>query len=136
MSSWTKDELDKIAGADELEIASLRRDGTLTKPVPIWVVRNGNDLYARSYKGRAGAWFSAAQVRHEGRIRASGVEKNVEFVEETDSGINDQIDAAYRAKYDHYSAQYVDPMVGAEARATTIKLVPRATSRDNVGEKP
>ena len=136
MSSWTKDELDKIAGADELEIASVRRDGTLTKPVTIWVVRNGNDLYARSYKGRGGAWFNAAQVRHEGQISAGGVEKNVEFVEETDSGINDQIDAAYRSKYGHYSAQYVDPMAGSEARATTIKLVPRATSRDNLGEKP
>src|SRR5215218_9994820 len=82
MSSWPQDELDKIARADELEIASLRRDGTVTKAVTIWVVRNGNDLYVPSYKGRSGAWFGAAQVRHEGRIRAGGVEKNVEFVEE------------------------------------------------------
>ena len=39
--------------------------------------------------------------------------------------VNDEIDAAYRAKYDRYGATYVDPMVGAEARAATIKLVPR-----------
>jgi len=39
--------------------------------------------------------------------------------------VNDEIDAAYHAKYDHYSAGYVDPMVGPEARAPTIRLVPR-----------
>ena len=125
MSRWTSSDLNKIGTAEELEIASVRRDGTLSKPVTIWVVRTGDDLYVRSYKGDAGAWFRAAQARHEGHIRAGGVEKDVTFVEETDPGTNDQIDAAYRTKYRRYSGQYVDPMVGPEAQATTIKLVPR-----------
>ena len=125
MTTWTKDELDKIAAADELQIASLRPDATLGKPVTIWVVRIGDDLYIRSYKGRGGSWFRAAQAHHAGRIRAGGVEKEVTFVDETDPGINDEIDAAYRTKYRGYSAQYVDPMVAAEARSTSIKLVPR-----------
>jgi len=125
MTTWTKDELDKIAAADELQIASLRPDATLSKPVTIWVVRTGDDLYIRSYKGRGGSWFRAAQAHHAGRIRAGGVEKEVTFVDETDPGINDEIDAAYRTKYRGYSAQYVDPMVAAEARGTSIKLVPR-----------
>jgi hypothetical protein len=127
MTTWTSDELNKIGTADELEIAPLRRDGTLRTPVTIWVVRLGDDLYVRSYRGRGGAWFRAAQVRHEGRIRAGGVEKDVTFVEETDPGINDQIDAAYRTKYRRYP-QYVAPMVTAEARATTIKLMPHSTT--------
>jgi hypothetical protein len=38
MAAWTSDELDKIAAADELELASAKRDGTLRKPVTIWVV--------------------------------------------------------------------------------------------------
>jgi hypothetical protein len=38
MTAWTMDELAKIGGAEELEIASLRRDGTLGKRVTIWVV--------------------------------------------------------------------------------------------------
>ena len=75
MTTWTKDELDKIAAADELQIASLRPDATLSKPVTIWVVRIGDDLYIRSYKGRGGSWFRAAQAHHAGRIRAGGVEK-------------------------------------------------------------
>lgn len=128
MTTWTSDELDKIGTADELEIAPLRRDGTLRTPVTIWVVRVGDDLYIRSYRGRDGSWFRAAQVRHEGRIRAGGIEKDVTLVEETNPGINDQIDAAYRTKYRRHGARFVNPMVAPEARAATIKLVPRSTS--------
>ena len=125
MAAWTKDELDKIGAADELQIASVRRDGTLSNAVTIWIVRVGDNLYVRSYKGRDGAWFRAAQARHEGRIRSGGVEKDVTFVEETDADLNDQMDAVYRSKYRRHGAQYVDPMVASEARATTIKLVAR-----------
>ena len=126
MTTWTSDELNKIGKAEELQIASLRRDGTLRKPVIIWVVRLGDDLYVRSVNGRTSGWFRGVQVRHEGRIWAGGVEKDVTFVEETDPEINDQIDAAYRTKYRRYP-QYVAPMVTPEARAATIKLVPRST---------
>ena len=70
MAKWNKDELDKIAAAEELKLASLRRDGTLTNAVTIWVVRVGADLYVRSWKGDGGAWFRAVKARHEGHIEA------------------------------------------------------------------
>ena len=125
MTAWTSDELDKIARAEELQIASLRGDGTLRKPVTIWVVRLGEDLYVRSVYGRTSAWFRGTQVRHEGRIRAGGVDKDVAFVEESDSGINDQIDAVYRTKYRRYAASIVNTTLSPQARSATIKLVPR-----------
>jgi hypothetical protein len=128
MTEWTSEELNKIGNAEELQIAPRRDDGTLRNPVTIWVVRVNDNLYVRSYRGHAGAWFRATKVRHEGRIWAGGVEKDVTFVDENDPEINEQIDAAYRTKYASYQASYVDPMVDPEARATTIKLVPRATS--------
>src|SRR4029450_6896830 len=99
MATWTKDELHKIAAAEERELASLRPDGTLTNAVTIWVVRVGDDLYIRSWKGDGGAWFPAPQGRHAGHIAAGGVGKDVAFVTEADNDINDQIDAAYRTKY-------------------------------------
>jgi hypothetical protein len=125
MSTWTSDELSKIAAAEELELASARRDGTLRKPVTIWVVRLGDDLYVRSWRGRSAAWFRGTQVRDEGRIWAGGVEKDVTFVD-ADHDIDDQIDAAYRTKYRRYSASLINYMVCPEARSTTIKLVPRS----------
>ena len=36
-----------------------------------------------------------------------------------DDDVNDDIDAAYGANDDRYSARYVDPMIGPEARAAT-----------------
>lgn len=124
MTAWTNDELTKIGEADELEIAPARRDGTLRNPVTIWVVRHGDDLYVRSVNGRTAAWFRATQVRHEGHIHAGGVERDVTFAD-ADPDINDELDAAFRTKYRRYDARYVDPMVAPEARAATIKLVPR-----------
>jgi hypothetical protein len=124
MTTWTRDELSKIGTAEELRIASLRADDTLRKPVIIWVVRLGDDLYVRSVNGRGSAWFRGVQTRHEGQIHAGGVEKDVTFEEETDSDVNDQVDAAYVTKYRRY-ASIAKSMTTPAVRAATIKLVPR-----------
>ena len=124
MSGWTGDELEKIGDADELQLASARSDDTLRKPVTIWVVRLGDDLYVRSVYGRTSHWFRGTEDRHEGHIRAGGVDKDVRFVE-AGNDVNDEIDAAYRTKYQRYDASIVDPMFTPRARETTLELVPR-----------
>ncbi|MFG3028905.1 DUF2255 family protein [Streptomyces sp. NPDC048253] len=123
MTTWTSDELNRIARADELEMAPRRGDGTLRGPVPIWVVRDGEDLYVRSFRGPDGGWWRTARANHQGHIRSGGVAKDVTFVEVADSGVNDRIDTAYRTKYGRFGGAYVDPMVAA--RSTTLRLVPR-----------
>ncbi len=129
MTGWTSDELTKIGTAEELEIASLRRDGTLRKPTTIWVVRLGNDLYIRSVNGRTSAWFRGVQVRHEGHIQAGGVDKDVTFVEvDADDNSSNQIDAAYRTKYRRYAANIINSVLSPGARSATIKLMPRSTT--------
>jgi hypothetical protein len=125
MTTWTSDELNKIGNAEELQIASLRREGTLRKPVTIWVVRVDDDLYIRSVYGRGSGWFRGVQTRREGRIRAGGVDKDVTFVDESDPDRQEQIDAAYRSKYRRYAASIVNTTLSPEARSATIKLVPR-----------
>ena len=124
MTTWTSEELDRIGTADELRIAARRKDGTLRTPRIIWVVRVGDDLYVRSAYGTRAAWYRGTQATHEGHISAGGVEKDVTFVEETDPGINDEIDAAYRTKYRRYPS-IVPHIVTPEARSATLKLVPR-----------
>ncbi|MGW5657806.1 DUF2255 family protein [Streptomyces humi] len=123
MTTWTNDELTRIEHAEELQMAPSRRDGTPRTPLPIWVVRDGDDLYVRSFRGGAGAWYRTAQASHQGRISSGGVDKDVTLVEVTDPGVNDRVDAAYRAKYGRYGARYIDPMVAS--RDTTLRLVPR-----------
>ncbi len=125
MSEWTSEELDKIGAADELELAALRTDGSLRPYVTIWVVRVGDDVYVRSYRGRGSAWFRSVLRRPEGRIRAGGVERDVTFEELEDAG-RDAIGQAYRDKYaSRYSSTYVDPMLSPDAIAATLRLIPR-----------
>ena len=124
MTQWKSDQLEKIGAAEELQIASVVRDGTLGKPTTIWAVRHGDDLYVRSVRGRNGHWFRGTQERHEGRIRAGGVQQDVTFVD-ADHDIDDEVDAAYRTKYRRYAGSILNSVLTPEARSTTLKLVPR-----------
>jgi hypothetical protein len=124
MTAWTSDELTKIGAADALAIAAYRHDGTPRPSVTIWVVRVGDDLYVRSWRGREGGWFRHALQTRRGRIRAAGVERDVAF-EEPDEGVRGAIDRAYRAKYARYGDAYVGPMIGPDAAAATFRLIPR-----------
>jgi hypothetical protein len=127
VTEWTSEQLNKIGGAEEVQIASVRRDGTLRKPVTVWVVRHGDDLYLRSVGGRSAHWFLGAQESHQGRIRANGVHQDVAFVD-VDHDIDDEVDAAYRAKYSRYAGRILNSVLTPEARSATIKIVTRSTS--------
>ncbi len=124
MTDWTADQIDKIGKAEEVQIASVRRNGTLRKPVTVWVVRHDDDLYIRSVRGRNGDWFRGALERHEGRVWAGGVEKDVMY-EDANHDLDDEIDAAYRTKYRRYTGTILNSCLTPEARSTTLKLVPR-----------
>jgi hypothetical protein len=128
MNIWTKSDLDKIARAEELEIATRRRDGTLRDPVTVWIVRVSDDVYVRSVKGRAGAWFRGAVAGHQARVKAGGVQRDVTFVEANDAP-GDEIDRAYRAKYGRYAASIVNSVLTPQARVATLRLVPREDAR-------
>jgi len=124
MTQWTSDQLDKIGKAEEVQIASVRSDGTLRKPVTVWAVRHGDDVYARSVGGRSGHWFRGTQDRHEGRIRVGGLQQDVTFVD-ADHDIDDEVDGAYRAKYRRYTGSILNSALTPNARSATLKLVPR-----------
>ena len=124
MNAWTREELDKVGAAEELALTSIKRGGSPRKPVTIWVVRVGDELYVRSVNGRTSSWFRSVQARREGRIGAGGAEKEVIFTD-ADPKLNDEIDAAYRAKYHRYQANIVDSIVSPKARSATISLLAR-----------
>jgi len=126
MATWTANELDKMGAAEELQLASARQDGTLRNPVTMWVVRVGDDLYVRAYKGRSSPWFRGALTRHEAHVGAGGEQKDVTLVEAGDeAAVNERIDAAYRRKYRRYAGSIVDSVVTPGARAATLRLLPR-----------
>ena len=121
-STWTGDELDTIGAASEIDIAPRRADATLGRFTTIWIVRVGDDLYVRSYRGPRGSWYRGAQRTHEGRLRANGNEHDIAFEQAPDAS-QAAVDGAYSAKYGRSS--YVDAMVTDDAATTTMRLVPR-----------
>ena len=121
-TTWQDTDLTRIAEAEELTIRPRRADGSLRNPLPIWVVRAGDELYVRSYKGDAASWYRTVKASHAGHVGAGGVEADVELVEEADGTLNDRIDEAYRAKYGRYGASYVDAINSPASRATTLRL--------------
>jgi hypothetical protein len=98
MSAWSAEELDRIGGAQELRVASRRADGSLRPNLPIWVVRVGDELYVRSWRGTGGSWFRAAHASHAGHVSAGGVDEDV-ALEAAGEDVGDAVDAAYRRKY-------------------------------------
>jgi hypothetical protein len=122
MATWTKEELDRIGDATELELTSVPENRSLGPYVTMWVVRVGDDLYVRSAGGPNRPWYRRAKASGAGRIRAGGVERDVTFAEAFVDASAD-IDAAYHTKYDRYGATIVGHVTGPDARPVTIRLM-------------
>lgn len=89
----------------------------------IWMVRVGDDRYVRSVNGLSASCDRGTRARHEGRISAGGVERDVQLVDVPD--MDDQIDDAYRTEYRRHEASIIDHITSPGARSTTLRLVPR-----------
>ena len=76
----------------------------------------------RAYNGQGSRWHQAAIRQKAGRILAGDLTKEVAF-EPVGADLNDRIDEAYRVKY--RGSPYLKPMIGARARAATVRIVPR-----------
>lgn len=124
---WNRSELDQIIKADDLHISVFRDDGvTYGTPTYIWCVQVDGDLYVRAYNGVQSRWYQAALKQKAGKIIAAGKTTQVTF-EPVAGTVNDQIDAAYRAKYS--TSSYLQPMISERSRAATVRVVPRETTQ-------
>ena len=124
MTRWTEEELRRIAATDDLHISPFREDGvTYGTPTWIWSVVVDDALYVRAYNGVGSRWYQAAMQQRAGRITAAGMTWEVEFMP-ADGSLDTRIDDAYRAKYE--GSPYLAPMVGARARAATVRITPRS----------
>ncbi|MEK5643393.1 hypothetical protein BK138_01205 [Paenibacillus rhizosphaerae] len=122
MSTWPKEELNRIAESDDLHISPFREDGvTYGTPTWIWSVVVGGSLYVRAYYGQNSRWYQAAVQQKAGRITVAGMTKEVAF-EPVEGEIGDLIDNAYRTKYK--GSPYLNSMISMRARSATVKVVP------------
>ena len=127
MTTWSQDDLGRLGGAGEVEVSSVRRDGSLSRPRTVWIVGVGDQLYLRSVSGPDAAWYRLTRTFHQGRIEASGVARDVTWVdvdaaEQPDVG--PAVDAEYGRKYPG-STSAVARITSPLARTTTMRVEPR-----------
>jgi hypothetical protein len=129
VTAWPREDLERIGGAAELQLASRRPDGSLRPYVTMWVTRAGSDLYVRSAYGPGNPWYRRATASGSGRIRAAGIERDVSFAQAS-AEVQGGIDAAYHAKYDRYGPRIVGSVTGPGAHQVTIRLVLQSGKED------
>jgi hypothetical protein len=124
MTAWTSTELRHIGAARELQIASMRADGTLRPWVPVWVVCAAEHIYVRTWYRRKTGWFGHVLDSRRAGIRVPGLEAGVtvEDIGEGTDVLRAGIDAAYRAKYG--PGDGTSRMVADAAAAATLRLSP------------
>ncbi|MET9327605.1 DUF2255 family protein [Tsukamurella sp. NPDC003166] len=116
---------DALGHAQEIEISSYRKDGTLRRWVPIWTVPVGDAVYLRSAFGVDGGWYKWAKIKGVARVRAGGVEADVALVPDTTDDVQQQVDAGFESKYPRGGAA-TRTMVTEPARSATVRLEPVA----------
>jgi hypothetical protein len=124
-ATWSAEELARIDGADELQIAVRSRDETLRRWVPIWVVCVGDQVYVRTWHRRDNGWFGRVLDSRRAQIRVPGLDAAVAVLDvgsDKNAEPRAGVDAAYRAKYGRYGSSTVDRMVSDDAAATTLQL--------------
>jgi len=120
--TWNPQELATIARAEELRVSSRRQDGSYSRPVIVWSVQVGDDLFIRSVYGPDKPWYRSVTLRGVGRITAGGLTKDVTFETPITDNL-DAIDQAYLTKYAHYPS-IVPSCVNSLARGTTTRILP------------
>lgn len=117
MTTWPRDEIERIAATDDLHIAPFREDGnTFGTLTWIWSVVVDSGLYVRVYNGQNSRWYQAAIRQRAGRITAAGMTKEIMF-EPVEGAINDRIDDAYRQNTATAPIEC--------ARAATVRVMPK-----------
>jgi hypothetical protein len=127
VSAWSQDDLDRLGGAGEVEVSSVRRDGSLSRTRTVWIVRVGDQLYLRSVNGPDAAWYHLTRAFHQGRIQARGVARDVTWIDVDAAGqpdVDPAVDAEYARKYQGSTAA-IARITSPPARATTMRVEPR-----------
>ena len=125
--TWSNHDLQLFGGAGEIEVSSVRRDGSQSRKRIVWIVRVGDELYLRSVNGPDAAWYRSTRSRHQGRLTARGTARDVTWVD-VDAAERPDIDLAVDAEYARKyrgSTSAIERINSPAARSTTMRVDPR-----------
>jgi len=124
--AWTPGQLQRIARARELDIASPAADGRAQRWLPIWVVCVDDQVDVRTWYRRRTGWFGRVTRTGAARVRVPGVELDVVVADlgDEDPSLRAAVDHAYRDKYGTPGDDSVAGMIADASAATTLRLTP------------
>ncbi|QGV05385.1 DUF2255 family protein [Lactobacillus acetotolerans] len=125
MKQWSKEELNKFADNDSIEIEPFYDDGkTHNTPITIWFVVIDNNLYIRAHSGLNSKWYQSSIKQKAGKITAAGKNYNVNFTAVRNiKELDDQISQAYKNKYAGQSP--LEAMIATIPTKATLLITPR-----------
>ncbi len=110
--------LERLAAAEEVEIVAGK-----ARPVVIWAVVVGADVYVRSVRGPAGRWYQRLVNEKEGALRLGRSAVPVRATPAKDARTVLAVSLAFRQKY--RGSRSLPLMLRANTLATTLRLDPR-----------
>ncbi len=106
----------------EVDVETIRADGR-PKRTTIWVVVDGDAVFARSWLGDRGHWYRHVQVRPEVTLHVAGRAVAARAVSATDDDSVERTSRGLEKKYPH--SMSTAAMVAPEIFHTTIRFDPR-----------
>jgi hypothetical protein len=119
MSSFDAATLATLSTKQEIGIRTTR---TPDKPVTIWVVVIGDEVFIRSFQAAKGRWYQSVAADGLATLDIDGQQIPVRATP-ADAAAIDRVSAAFLAKYQ--PSPYAKEMVRPETLPTTLRLEPR-----------
>jgi hypothetical protein len=119
--SFTEDDLALLRTAEEIDIETQAPGGSAHRTT-IWIVVDGDEVFVRSVRGRAGRWFQEATANPAVAILVDGRRLAATAIPATDPDSIERTTDAYRAKYEGIPG--FAPMVKPEVFDATLRLEP------------
>jgi hypothetical protein len=124
MPTFSKEILDRLRDAREIEIETTRKSGEKRRTI-IWIVVDADDVFVRSEYADRGWWYRDITARPDARVTprtGDSMPIDVRAVHVTDPESVERCSGAIRAKYRPSSA--IGIMTRPPATETTLRLEP------------
>jgi hypothetical protein len=110
-----------LAEAEEVDIETALPDGTVHRTT-IWIMVDGEDVFVRSVRGKAGRWYREAVANPAVAIHVGGRRMTASAIGATDPDSIERASDSLRRKYG--TGESVDSMLVPDVLDTTIRLEP------------
>jgi hypothetical protein len=119
--SYSSEDLEVLAGTDEIEIETQAPGGPVHKTT-IWVVVDDGDAFIRTYKGPDSRWYREAVANPGVGIHIGGRRIASTAIPASDPDSIERVSAGFRRKYGNDPA--ANAMVAPANLPTTLRLEP------------